>query len=96
MRSTDLGRYALSSCVAAAMLAACGGSQPPIGAPGAMPQSRAIVTHASRGGSWMLPEAKDWGFALSARRLLRNVHCFVPSGSGSGHAVQELRRLRGR
>jgi len=37
MRSTDLGRYALSSCVAAAMLAACGGSQPPIGAPGAMP-----------------------------------------------------------
>ena len=33
--------YALCSCVAAAMLAACGGSQPPIGAPGAMPQMRA-------------------------------------------------------
>jgi hypothetical protein len=40
---------------AAAILAACGGSQPPIGAPGAMPQSRAITTHAGRGGSWMLP-----------------------------------------
>ena len=34
-----LARYALSSCAAAAMLAACGGSQPPIGAPGAMPQA---------------------------------------------------------
>jgi hypothetical protein len=39
MRSLDFIRYALSSCVAAAMLAGCGGSQPPIGAPGAMPQS---------------------------------------------------------
>jgi hypothetical protein len=26
----NLSRYALSSCVAAAMLAGCGGSQPPI------------------------------------------------------------------
>ena len=39
------------------LLAACGGSQPPIGAPGAIPQSRAIATHAERGGSWMLPQA---------------------------------------
>ena len=37
-------RYALS-CVAAAMLAGCGGSQPPIGAPGAMPESRNIVSN---------------------------------------------------
>jgi hypothetical protein len=53
-------RYALSSCVAAALLAGCGGSQSPIGAPGAMPlsQTSAIATHAGRGGSWMLPEAK--------------------------------------
>ncbi|HEX3458501.1 MAG TPA: hypothetical protein VHR97_11155 [Candidatus Baltobacteraceae bacterium] len=34
---------------ATALLASCGGSQPPIGAPGAMPQSSA---------SWMLPEAR--------------------------------------
>jgi len=40
------------------LLAGCGGSQPPIGAPGAMLQSRAIATHADRGGSWMLPEAR--------------------------------------
>ncbi len=44
--------------VAAALLAGCGGSQPPIGAPGAMPQSRAIAQQAARGKSWMLPEAK--------------------------------------
>ncbi|MGA2760593.1 MAG: hypothetical protein ABSF08_09780, partial [Candidatus Cybelea sp.] len=36
MKRSALGRYALSSCAAAAMLAGCGGSQPPIGAPGAM------------------------------------------------------------
>ena len=40
------------------MLAGCGGSQPPIGAPGAMAQSSALATHADRGKSWMLPEAK--------------------------------------
>jgi hypothetical protein len=38
MKSLDVGRFLLSSCVAAAMFAGCGGSQPPIGAPGAMPQ----------------------------------------------------------
>ncbi|MGA7201590.1 MAG: hypothetical protein WBX26_07160 [Candidatus Cybelea sp.] len=53
MKSLDFGRYALTSCVAAAMLAACGGSQPPIGAPGAMPQTLAIATHAGHGKSWM-------------------------------------------
>ena len=46
-----LSRYALSSCVAAAMLAGCGGSQPPIGAPVAMPQSRAIAQRTARGAS---------------------------------------------
>jgi len=37
------------------MLAGCGGSQRPIGVPGAMPQTMAIATHADRGKSWMLP-----------------------------------------
>jgi hypothetical protein len=61
MKSLGFGRYALASCVAVALLAGCGGSQPPIGAAGALPQSRtsAIVTHAERDGSWMLPEAKS-------------------------------------
>jgi hypothetical protein len=39
MKSLDFSRYALGICVASAMLAGCGGSQPPTGAPGAMPQS---------------------------------------------------------
>ena len=59
MKSLDFGRFALSMGVAAAMLAGCGGSQSPIGAPGATAQSPAIATHAELGGSWMLPEAQS-------------------------------------
>jgi hypothetical protein len=54
MRILDFSRYALTSCAAAAMLAGCGGSQPPIGAPGAMPQTSAVATRAERGKSWIL------------------------------------------
>ena len=43
MKLSGFVRYAPSSCVAAAMLTGCGGSQPPIGAPGTMPQSAGIV-----------------------------------------------------
>ncbi len=43
MKSLDFGRY-VGISVAAAMLVACGGSQPPIGAPGAMPQSAVPTT----------------------------------------------------
>lgn len=39
MRSLDLGRY-ICNCVAAALLAGCGGAQPPIGVLGTMPRSR--------------------------------------------------------
>ena len=39
-----ISHYAISSCVAAALLAGCGGSQPPIGVPGAMPQTP-LTTH---------------------------------------------------
>jgi hypothetical protein len=38
MRGLDFSRYALTSCVASALLSACGGWQSPIGAPGVMPQ----------------------------------------------------------
>ena len=41
MKNLEFGRIILSSCVAAAMLAGCGGSQPPIGALGEMPQGLA-------------------------------------------------------
>jgi hypothetical protein len=40
----SLYRLALSIS-SSALLAACGGSQPPVGAPGAMPLSDAIAQH---------------------------------------------------
>lgn len=43
MKSLDFRPYALSSCVAAVMLAGCAGSQPPIIAPGGMPQTSEIA-----------------------------------------------------
>jgi hypothetical protein len=51
VRVTDFGRFALSTCVPAAMLAGCGGSQQPIGAPGVMSQRPAIATQALNGES---------------------------------------------
>lgn len=44
MGRIDFSRFALRSCVALALLAGCGGSQPPIGAPGAMPLTSAMVS----------------------------------------------------
>ena len=58
MNTLGFSRYALSIVAAAALLAACGGSHAPIGAPGVMPQSLAVTTRVGSGGSWMLPEAK--------------------------------------
>jgi hypothetical protein len=58
MRAIVLG-YILSISAAGALLAGCGGGlQSAIGVPDAAQQGRAAATHASRSGSWMLPEAK--------------------------------------
>jgi hypothetical protein len=57
MKISSFSHSTFSISAALALLAGCGGSQPPIGAPGAIPQSRAIVTHAARGTSWMAPDA---------------------------------------
>src|ERR1700677_3948961 len=57
MKRSHRSRHVLSISAVTAMLTACGGSQPPIGAPGAMPQTFALAAHADRGTSWMLPEA---------------------------------------
>ncbi|MFY9720558.1 MAG: choice-of-anchor tandem repeat GloVer-containing protein, partial [Candidatus Cybelea sp.] len=43
MKSLGLSRYALTIGAAAALLAGCSGSQPPIGAPGVMQQTSAIA-----------------------------------------------------
>ncbi len=71
---------------AAAILAGCVGSQPPIGAPGAMPQTSAIATHAERDKSWMLPEAKSEALLYAADFPLRSVHVFAyPKGTPVGN-----------
>jgi hypothetical protein len=51
MKSLGQSRYALTIGAAAALLAGCGAAQPPIGAPGAMPQSRAMAGGAAHGTS---------------------------------------------
>ena len=40
MKITGLSRTGLGNCAAIAILAGCGGSQPPIGSPGTLPQAR--------------------------------------------------------
>lgn len=57
MRASVLAGYALGASVAVATFAGCG-AQTPIGAPLAMPLAMPAATHAERGRSWMLPEAK--------------------------------------
>ena len=48
MKGSDFGRVALTMGVAVALLPGCGGP-PPTGAPGVLPQTLAIATHAKRG-----------------------------------------------
>jgi len=48
MKTSSLSLYALRICVAVPTLVGCGGSSPPIGAPGAIPQSMAVSGNAGR------------------------------------------------
>lgn len=57
MKCIPFGCYVPSFGIAAAMVTACGGSQPATSAPDLMPQSHAITTQAERRMLWMLPEA---------------------------------------
>jgi hypothetical protein len=68
METQALRRYVVSSCVTAAILAGCGGSQPPIGAPGAMPQTAAshIRKASSSSGDLLYVGSEEYGvFVLS-------------------------------
>jgi hypothetical protein len=67
MKISGLG-YALSSCVTAAVLASCGGTQPLIGAPGATPQSPVAVQPAAPVQNKNLPgyELRPPGFLPAA------------------------------
>ncbi len=82
MRVLAFGPNTLTSCAAAAMLAGCGGSQPP----GAMPQTFAIATHADRGKSWMLPEAKSQDLLYVSRNSPGEVSVYsYPKGKLMGN-----------
>lgn len=71
--------YAL--IIVATLLAACGGAQPPIGAPGSLPQIRTIATHAEHAGSWMLPEANGEDLLYASNTDADNVTVFTwPKG----------------
>jgi hypothetical protein len=71
MSALRLGRFALNISVGASLLAGCGGSQPPMVAQGAPPQTSAIGARTDLVRSWMLPEAKRETllYASSLRRI---------------------------
>jgi hypothetical protein len=88
MKSANFSRCALGICVASAVIAGCGApplslskgqddTQLPIGAPGSMPQTRAIATHVERGKSWMLAKAKSEDLLLWA---ISGVRVFLSIG----------------
>ncbi len=82
--------------VAIALLAGCGGSQPPTGAPGAMPQSSVTARVVKPDRSWMLPGAKNEDLLYVGGNngyvtvysypqgkqvgALKNPHFFLPAG----------------
>ena len=67
MKAADFSRNPLAVCMAAELLAGCGGSQPPIGAPGAVPQANVALSSPSatvpyderKSYDWMMPVAKE-------------------------------------
>jgi hypothetical protein len=82
MRTSALARFALSTNLAAALLAACGGLQPTIGGPGTMPQNRAIVARADRRGSWIARGADS-----------RHPWLYVTGNSNNEVAIYDLGKL---
>ncbi|MGC1380681.1 MAG: hypothetical protein WA814_06610 [Candidatus Baltobacteraceae bacterium] len=81
MNRSYLNRYAFSRLTIAAILCGCGGSQPPIGAPGTIPPTSAYATRAERGRSWMLPEATGEDLLYVDSRYTGEVYAYgYPSG----------------
>ena len=64
MKNLDFSRYVLSACAAVAILAACGGSQPPIGVQGVMPQVYSPVTPTYKVSGALLYVALDYPTAV--------------------------------
>jgi hypothetical protein len=83
MRRWDLRHNVISSCVTAALLASCGGSQLPMGTPGAMPQALAIAPART-------------GVNRMTTSSYRVVHRFPYTHDGARPALASLRTARRR
>jgi hypothetical protein len=84
MRSLDFGRYALFCIAAIAILAGCGGSQPPIGGPGAVPQNRAVPAP-NHNTSWMLPGTSSESLIYVATHDSSAIRIYsYPDGKSAG------------
>ncbi len=84
MNVSDFSRYALGICAAIFMLAGCGGSQSPIGAPGTIPQSM-TTTH-------VMPQRVEPAFL---RRPLASVYKVLYNfGSSSGDGIDPNAALK--
>src|ERR1700729_286844 len=83
MKRRNLSGYSLGLCTVVAMFSGCGGSEPPIGAPGA--QSLMVANHARRDRSWMLPEAKSKNLLYVSTYDDNEVYVFsYPKGAPMG------------
>src|ERR1700729_4187663 len=82
MKSSGLSRYAVTIGAVSALLAGCGGSQPPIGATAAMPQSYAIYgTKAARYKTFNYTGAEQ-SFKVPAGVTLIDVDARGAAGTG--------------
>ena len=95
MRSLDFGRYALFCIAAIAILAGCGGSQPPIGVQGAMPQNRAVPAP-NHNTSWMLPGTSSESLIYVATHDSSAIRIYsYPDGKSLGCSRSRLRQEAG-
>jgi uncharacterized repeat protein (TIGR03803 family) len=78
--------------MAAALLAGCAGSQPPIGTPGAMPQSRAIIPHNERSGSSQTSSVPD-GFGPNTRLVALKGQLYGTTSSGGANNEGTVYRI---
>jgi uncharacterized repeat protein (TIGR03803 family) len=90
MKSLDFSRYALSVCVATAMLAGCGGSQPPIGAPFSLSAAQLGAERKSTSGTYsVLYNFKGVSDGAFPRAGLLNVGSTLYGTTPSGGAYGE-------
>lgn len=93
MNSLEFGRFAVSMGVAAALLAGCGGSQPPIGTSAAIPHNGEIAQHLGDGSApFVGPSSKSKALLYVASDVTNFVYIFNLS---NGKLIKKLSGLNG-